>query len=148
MPLEPGSSTLRLPPSCLEPTTRAPASAPLKAPVPPRVPLPAAAQSPGWAQAWRSPEGNPQGEKRGSTPLPGPATPTAPRLTPQQEVAAGEEQQRDALGQGAEEAADPATHDKDEAQGQNHHDGSVQHCGEWGSGRGGGPGPAPQGRSR
>lgn len=56
----------------------------------------------------------------------------APRLTPQQEVAAGEEQQRDALGQGAEEATHPAHHDEDEAQRQDHHDGSVQSCRERG----------------
>lgn len=66
------------------------------------------------------------------TPTPRTCGPRALTLTPQQEVAAGEEQQQDTLCQGTEEATDPPTHDKDEAQGQDHHDSSVQGCQERG----------------
>ena len=43
-----------------------------------------------------------------------------------------QKQQRDVLGQGAEEATDPAAHNEDEAHGQDHQDGSVQRCQERG----------------
>lgn len=108
--------------------------------------LPATAPSPGSAPAQKG--AGDEGNRKGSTPLPGPVAqlpslepfPQGPRLTPQQEVAAGEKQQRHALGQGAEQAADPAAHEKDQAQGQDHHDCTVQHCRKGGSGENSGPG--------
>ena len=128
VPPAPGSST-QAPDSCplLEPHIQI--RAPPKAPEPPRAPHLLQLNPQGGprlraARGWVS--------ETGSTPLPGPVAPTAPGLTPQQEVAAGEEQQRDALGQGAEEATDPAAHNEDEAQGQDHQDGSVQRCRERG----------------
>lgn len=130
-------------PSCLLPLA---AQLRLLTPVPgssPTFSIRAPPKAPGPPRAPHLLQLNPQGGPRlraargwvsetGSTPLPGPVAPTAPGLTPQQEVAAGEEQQRDALGQGAEEATDPAAHNEDEAQGQDHQDGSVQRCQERG----------------
>lgn len=93
------------------------------------MPLAAAAGSPGWAQAQHNRWERGKGGRRGGTPS---QDPRPPGLTSQQEVAAGGEQQQDALCQGTEEAAEPAAHDKDEAQGQDHHDSSVEGCQERG----------------
>lgn len=71
-----------------------------------------------------------------------------PRLTPQQEVAAGEEQQRDTLGQGAEEASHPAAHNEHEAQRQDQHNGSAHSCRERGLRVQVGTRTCPSGRAR